>query len=407
LSFAYDVFGNGKVAIKGSYGRYVGITSSPGSQPGQGAQNPLATTSCSYNNWDGSIPFDGRRNFGPDGLMGTADDINLAGSCARSAVVNGQVVGINTYHWDENLAANYVSEYTAGVEIGFNRDYSLRFNIQRKFDRNGSKTVSVRLPYSKYTDLRCANDPGRDAKLGTPDDNPTGQACYYSVPSSDPNFTITDTLYQATDAKTHEGNDHFTGYTVTFNKNYSNRWQYVVAYNVDMAHSVPNNPLTPNGVIENARAALNGGQIEWNQGWKMSGIYGVPDIPLFKGFKLAGLQYSSSFITQNGSWYNRSAQVTDARGTTQSLTVENHVGRFPWVRTWDQSIRKKFKLNESGHSLEFTWELYNSTNEATIRGWRSTTVNSSLYLQPNGVTPLRPSSILAPRIYEWGVTYKF
>src|SRR5262249_43728393 len=36
LSFAYDVFGDGKVALKGSYGRYVGITSSVNSQPGPG-----------------------------------------------------------------------------------------------------------------------------------------------------------------------------------------------------------------------------------------------------------------------------------------------------------------------------------------------------------------------------------
>ena len=406
LSFAYDVFGNGKIAIKGSYGRYIGITSSPGSQPGQGSQNPMATTSCQYNNWDGSIPFDAKRNFGADGLMGTSDDINLASSCARSTVVNGQVVPLNTYKWDEGLRPNFVSEYTAGVEIGFSRDYSLRFNIQRKFDRNGNKSIPVLLPYSAYSDIRCANDPGRDAKAGTADDNPTGQACYYSVPSSNTDFSITNTYYQSIDRKSNEGNDHFTGYTITFNKNYSDSWQYVVAYNIDMAHTTPNNPINPNQVIENARSYQNTGNIEWNQGLKMSGIYGVPDIPLLKGFKLSGVQYSSSFITQNGAWYGRSAQVTDGRGTTQSLVVENHVGRFPWVLTWDQSVRKRFKLTE-GQSLEFNWNLYNSTNEATIRSWRSTTVNNSLYLQPDGVTALRPATILSPRIYEWGIAYKF
>src|SRR6185295_3405426 len=92
LSFAYDVFGNGKLALKGSWGRYIGITSSPNSQPGVGGNNPIATTSCTYN-WDGSIPFDAKKNAGPDGVILTSDDLNLtSSSCGKTAILNGQVV---------------------------------------------------------------------------------------------------------------------------------------------------------------------------------------------------------------------------------------------------------------------------------------------------------------------------
>jgi hypothetical protein len=87
--------------------------------------------------------------------------------------------------------------------------------------------------------------------------------------------------------------------------------------------------------------------------------------------------------------------------------MEAHWGRFPAPMVWDQSIRKKFRLGETKQTLEFTWELFNSLNSNTVQSWRSTVTGNSNYLQPDGVTALRPATILQPRIYGWGVTYKF
>jgi hypothetical protein len=139
----------------------------------------------------------------------------------------------------------------------------------------------------------------------------------------------------------------------------------------------------------------------------MSGTYGLPSIPLLFGKKLEGLQYASSVIVQSGEWYGRTAQIDDIRGSGQTVTVEPHVGRFPAPADWDQSFRYKYKFGESKQSLEFTWEQFNVLNANTIRSWRSTTTGNANYLQPDGRTALRPGSILAPRIYEWGIAYKF
>jgi hypothetical protein len=418
LSFAYDLFGDGKVAIKGSWGRYIGVTSSPNSQPGPGENstgvNPNVTTSCTYNGWKGDIPANKANYFGPDGIMGTSDDVGLSSSCIKTAFVNGQVLPISTYNFDSNLKPSYVSEYTAGLEYGINRDFSIRFAFQRKFERNGSRTVDALKPYSAYTDLRCDNDRGRDGKLGTGDDNPNGQVCYYSIPQSSPIFSVTNVYYQARDQKTHEGNSAYSAYTFTFSKNYSNNWQLVASYDVDLSHNVPTNALTPNEAILNARMVPT----EWNQSFKMSGVYGVPGIPLLFGYKLSGLQYATSFISQTSSYYGRSAQVRDANGTNRTLLVEGRYGRYPQLNNWDQSVRKKFNLGEGKRSIEFTWELFNSLNANTIRTWGASStptgsnvaalsVNSSSYLQKDGVTPLRPNTILSPRIYEWGVAFKF
>jgi hypothetical protein len=455
LSFAYDIFGDGKVAVKGSFGRYVGITSSPNSQPGpgenSGSVNPVTTTSCKYNGWKGDIPANSASYFGPDGVMGTSDDVGLSGSCIKTAFVGGQVLPISTYHFDSKLAPSYVSEYTASLDYGINRDYSVHFTVQRKFDRNGNKSINTLKPYDSYTEIRCAHDPGVDGVLSianggsatlsngsansSSDDDPKGQVCYYTVPQTingkpNPVFSVTNVTYTATDQDHHEGNSSYTGYTFTFNKNYSHNWQYVVSYDLDMSHTVNTNPDTPNAVISNAKTI----PVQWDNTLKMSGIYGAPAIPLFvKGFKLAGLQYSTSFISQTSGYYGRSAQVKDASGSTQTLTIDPRVGRYPRLNNWDQQIRKKFKIGETKQTLEFSWQLFNSLNADTLRSYSSTNSSSSSYLQPvvcsdangvrstpskggcaaglttinNGTTIYRPSSILSPRIYEWGVTYKF
>ena len=76
LSMVYDITGEGRVALKASYGRYAGSDSGTGILPGAtaGTINPASTTRWTYE-WDGTIPF--FPNKGPDGLFGTSDDPEL------------------------------------------------------------------------------------------------------------------------------------------------------------------------------------------------------------------------------------------------------------------------------------------------------------------------------------------
>jgi hypothetical protein len=437
LSFAYDVTGTGRIAIKGSYGRYVGITSGPGSQPGIGGADPLNSESCTFN-WDGSMPF--KPNFGAQNYLGSPTNVGLVGSCAKLQVVNGVTTPVASYHWDPNLKPSYVNEFTGTLDVGISKDYSFRVNIQRKFERNTYKTINLNVPVSAYTAARCVTDPGPDGILGTADDVPNG-ACFSAVPTSNPVLNApASTYYAPNDESTHEGDNSFTAYVFTFNGKYANRLNFVGSYGIDMSHTNPLNPFTtvngtvygtyapsatcptPTGVTNpsgtsfkcegpNAfayNAAIAAAPTVWSQSLKMSGIYGLPDLlPFFSKYHLGGVQYSAQFISQNGAYYSRVINATDVNGTAQTFLLQNHLGRYPWLNNWDNEIRKKFKIGEGRQTVEFTWDLFNSMNANTIQGWSSTNVSSSNYLQPNHVTPLRPSSILAPRIYEWGVTYKF
>jgi len=408
ISFAYDVTGTGRIALKASYGRYIGINSGPNSQPGPGANsnglNPLSAKNCKFTNWDGTIPY--VPNFGAQNYLGSPTNVNLSGTCSGG-------VSPNTIHqFDSNLSPSYLNEYAAGVDIGLNRNYSFRFNFSRKFDYgNGqalsssggssatmSKAVNVLTPYSSYTDIRCAVDPGPDAKLGTADDG--ANVCTYSVPLSNANRTVTDILYAKAGAN--EGVSGYTAFNVTFNKQFSNKWSFLAGYGVDLGHPGFYNALTPNDTLYQATAGLT----TWSQSWKMNGTYDLPSIPLFRGHSFAGLKWSSVYTAQSGDWYSRSFDVKDAAGNTQTLTVNGHAGRYPWVKDWDQSIAKRFKITDT-QSVQITWQLFNTLNASTITGFSSTDVSSSTYLQPDKVTPLQPKNILPGRIYQWGISYKF
>jgi hypothetical protein len=154
LSFAYDVTGTGRIAFKGSWGRY-----SNGAGPGATTTgvNQNAARSCTYTRWDGSIPF--MPSFGADGLMGTSDDVNLSGACSG---------GGGVFTFDDKLRTSYMDEYAAGVDLAFGRDYTVRINVIRKFDFGGSSTVDALLPYSAYTDLVSGVDRGREPQKNTP-----------------------------------------------------------------------------------------------------------------------------------------------------------------------------------------------------------------------------------------------
>ena len=417
LSFAYDVTGNGKLAVKASYGRYYGITSSPNSQPGPGANSngvdPITERTCTYNNWDGSIPVAANliaQDFGPDGIMGTADDVGLTKACPGSGS-NG------THTFSSSLKPAYLDEYAGGVEIGLNRNYSIRMGFQRKFDYNnatatgqagstGGVANNVLLPYSAYTAGTCAVDPGPLGVNGGGVGG-VGTICDYVVPNTgntlgqpaNPNFSTTDVNYVPYGP--HEGEAMYTSYDFTFNKAYANHWSFLTGLNVDLARVGVANAITPNQTLYNAQLNLPA----WDRSFHANATYEIPGIPLPGNKSFHGLMWTGTYILQSGNYYTRSAQVTDANKTVDTLVVNGQFGRYPAIGDWDNRITYRYKIKDR-ETLEIRWDLYNTTNANYVTAYKSTTVNSSTYLQPDG-HPLVPSTIVAPRIMEYGASFKF
>lgn len=358
LSFVYDLRGDGKVALKASYGRYY-IAG-----PGGASINEATSYTKTYNNWDGSIPY----------IPVTANLASITG-------------GVGERSLDPGLKGSWLDEYTTGIDFGLSRDYVVRFNAVRKYEYGGSRIVDRATPYEAFTDVRSAVDPGRDNIVGTADD---GIVRVWSVPTSNPNRLL---------IKRHtvqvEGNENaslYTAYETTFSKQYSNGWSFLASYQADFAKVGKPVPQNPNDLRYN-----NWKLPEWNYALKVSGQY---DLPL-------GLKYSAVYTAQAGAYYGRSVQLRNALNTLVTHQVEGQAGRYPWIRLWDNQISKTIHLGDR-HSIEGWVDIFNTLNSSAVRS--HVTVNGPNYLKPisaGGIDASAASAILPGRIMKIGARWKF
>ena len=356
LSMVYDVKGNGKLALKMSYGRYAS-----GGPTGSNV-NKNEGISRTYNNWDGSIPY----------IPKPADLASVSG-------------GGGDERLDTNLDNTWMDEYTAGVEFGLSRDYVIKFNVIRKMDYGGSKTLNIAQPYEAYTDFRSAVDPGRDNVTGTADD---GVMYAWSVPNTYVNFGKIINL--TTQVGKNEGNDLYTAYDFAFNKNFSKGWSFLFGYVADFAKVRGNIPTNPNALFYNWQLP------SWNYEVKVNGTYSLP----------WGLKYSGTYQIQSGAYYGRSAQMRNALNSTVTVQVEGRVGRYEPVRLWDSRVSKTFKINDR-HSIEGMFDSFNTLNSSAVISQVNT--NGPNYLKPlaSGGGANVAQAIIPPRIIRLGARWRF
>jgi len=422
LSAAYDVMGDGKLAFKASYGRYSAYSSGIGSSlSSTSIVNPNATTTCTFNGWKGDIPF--------RPVVGNYTNASCSGGGGSSAP------GFNPADpstWQnklgKNLDSDYLDEYTAGVDVGLSRNYTLRFNVIRKFDYVRVKTIDQAKPPGAWTDMltyyySLANNKVSNAVSSTftaaqaaAQAGPDAQPVYvWSVPKSFPTQGQINTLVVSRDKG--EGAGQFTAYEMTFNKQNSGTWGALASYVISMAHLNPNNPQNPNEAMYGyARpTSYSGGTLTptvygppiWDQAIKLNGSYQLP----------WGFMWTTAFTSQSGQWVNLAVQVKDNLGTTVNQIVKYQYQRLPWVHIWDQRFAKKFKIGDR-QSIEGDFDLFNSMNVNTVTGVSTLSsssftggnvaiVGSGFNKFTNGSYVLKPTDIVSPRIFQLSVKYKF
>jgi hypothetical protein len=372
VSAIYDLTGQGRIALRASYGRYVGGSSGASANPGPGAAdvNPNAIITRTYSNWDGSIPY----------VPVAANLTSTTGGGVNRTI-------------DRELNGPYVDEYTTGLDVGLSRTITIQFNYVRKHDGQGNKRLNLAMPYEAYTVSTTGMDPGRDNVLGTADDR---VLTIYSVPRTFPTFgQNVELVTQQTGA---EGKNKYDAYGVTLNKQFSRGWSFLTSFDAAYRDLKPIDPRNPNealygpGDFGTAIAGTTTGNPyrarvpEWDYAVRFSGSYQLP----------WGLLFASSFTGQSGETYGRDVQIRDALNSVVNIRVEENIGRYDWVKIWDNRISKRIRLPRN-QSVEGMFDLFNSLNVNTV----TTQVNRV------GSTYLQPTAIIAPRVFRLGVRYRF
>lgn len=365
LSAVYDITGTGRLAAKLSYGRYAaagsGVTAASG--PVAGQVNPASTLVYTYSNWDGSIPY-----------RPVAANLASVTGAGRDSTI------------DPNLKGEYMDEYTAGFDVGINRDTTLRLNVVRKYDFRGYKELNIAQPFEAFTDLRTGVDPGRDNVVGTPDD---GTVFVWSVPRTYPTFGQVKSLWVNTAGN--EGNDRYTAFEATLNKQYSSGWSFLASYTADKRIVRNITPRNPN------EARYNWELPEVYQSVRLNGTYELP-------WKL---MVAGTFTGQAGEYYNRVVQVRDALNTLVNVTVEGQAGRYDWVKLADARISKTFSFAGT-HSIETFVDCFNLFNTSVVL--RRVTTNGPNYFKPlstGGIDAASANPIPAARVFRVSLRYRF
>jgi len=382
ISLAYDVRGDGRLALKASLSQYGAGSSAPNNVPGTIGnavnQATVITRTYSGNNpntgqpcWDGKIPY-----------------------VPVAACLSGISGGGGTQAISPDLTVPHTSQYTAGIQAGWHKDYLVGFTAVRTFDFGGANKLNLALPYSAYSLENCIADPGRNNGVGTYDggQNPTpGQVCVFTVPRSYPTFSAINNLY--VNYADGEGSKNYSAFQWTFQKQQSKGWSVLFGYTIDFARI--NNPdqhnFSPNAVLYNWELP------QYNQAIKMNGTYAVP---------WHGIKYSSAYQVQSGAWYGRSVNIANANGQNVNVQVEQQAGRYPSVKIWDQRVSKLFKMGDR-QSIEGMFDLYNTLNANTILS--QITTNGPTFGEPlaNGSGSTASAPILPGRIFKLGVRWRF
>jgi hypothetical protein len=395
FSMVYDVKGDGRLALKASYGKYVGAGSGSGTSNGPRASqvNLNAIRTCTYSGWTGTIPA--VFAMGPDGLWCTRDDTGpFTGSVSASGGGGNQTL-------DPSLKGGPIThEYTAGFELGLPHNFQVRFNAVHKLDYGGNKTLDLGQPYTAFTDIRSGTDPGPDNRFGTSDDK---TVYVYSIPSS----VAIQVNQRIVNYEKNERNRLYTAYETSVNKRYSNGWTLLAGYTLDYQKSSNEIPQNPNQALYNVQTPY------WSKSLKMSASY---DLPVW------GLKWGSTYNAQSGDPYARTVSLRDGRGTNVSLRVEGIAGRYPWVKLWDNRVSKAFKIGDK-QTIEAQWDLFNTLNTSALQSWPTSQTalatgaavpscgcGSDSYHKPivtGGIDASAASPIVAPRIFRLGVRYRF
>jgi hypothetical protein len=390
MSLTYDLFGNGKTALKatGSYYYSTKITlanalsglGGVGLEWGNNNTSGSCSTTAGSNCWN-----DANRNgfIERNELIGPPD--------FPSNFVNGVLLASGN-RVAEDAKLGRTREITAGIShelianLAVGADY-----IYRKYDRG---TQSYVIGY----DPGSPGFPVSSIYESTPrvhTDTATGKTANYFVVQqglrrpSGSSITRTNLDYQV-----------YQGVDLTLNKRYSNKWQANIAVTLQKRNDYDVYFLNPTAVdLDQGRNSGARYLI------KVNGSYDLPWGVMFStNFNLNDGPTRDLVINGPGNVYGGTS------GTIQYSTLSfepTGTTRLEKQMLWDFGINKTFTFRGGQNRIKATIDGFNILNSATVLDYSSDNI-SSAGTTSNPIPPSqRISSIIPPRVIRAGITVWF
>jgi len=381
VSAAYDLFGNGRTALKASAGRYSYIISADGAPLNQ--VNPNAN----YQELYGWNDVNGDRVFQPGEQTGVP------------VITSGTTTSV-----DSDFSRPWTDEYTAGVDHELVPSVRLSAVFTYRREDNPLATMNPTNPFSSTLSTRV--DTGRDGVAQTADD---GTFQFYDRLSPTNQTVVTN---DRTALQTYKGIE------VTATKRMSARWQMLAGYTFSRMRvsglSVninPNSLLNVNGILTGQAAVnnsptfgINGQLTDRPHQFKLTGTYILP---------FYDIGVAANLNAQSGIAVTRQVTTALTVGGTTTVNVESPgSARLPTRTVMDLRVSKVARFGP--RELEGSIDFNNLFNANTV--WDVRTLSGTIGLRQDGnptgslnVVPqfLSPAQVYGPRNIRFNVAFRF
>jgi hypothetical protein len=369
LHASYALTDDAKTVIKGGWGRFAHMRN--WSQE-EGPSDPGSTQTATYRWHDLNVNRDfdpGEVNFDPNG----PDFVSVSGG--PTSVPN------------PNEREPYTHEMSLSLEREVARNFLVRVTGVYTRNQDVYRRVNTLRPPSAYSNPVTRIDPGPDGIAATADD-PGRSITYYEYPASLAGAKFTNFMLTNDDRPQTFRTIEFGG-----EKRLSNRWMLQAYYSATKIHVPFVNGLVPSEASPQVYAAdldpnseINTENNTWEWTTRLQGAYTFAH----------GVLASVSFAQLSGNPFARTVLFTG--GVLSSITLNAEpIGtrRLPSRNVVDLRTEKRFRVGRQNFDVRAI--LFNLLN--------SNVVLSQTAL--SGVNFLKPTSILPPRIVEFGVSYSF
>jgi len=382
IAGTYDLFGNGKTAVKASYGKYL-------DQIGTGTPpNPNANINQAYvwNDLNGDLNFQ-PGNATWDGLKYVGGEFGALNS------TNGLAVAV----FDKSIRRTSRNELTLTVDHELFKNFLLDVSYLRSREKDPQGTIDNNIDlwpalYSQIT----VSDPGRDGIANTGDDAP--------LTVYNQNAGVTTTTKTINDNRLAT---RYDGLDIITTKRFERGWTLLAGYTYSNTKVDLTSLSNPNNAFVNA-AGVSGGR---RHNFKASGSYLLP----YKVLAAANFRLQSGLpITRQ--WTIPACTTAQPTNCTRVSTTVNaeprgsvELGTLPTV---DLRLGRYFDFRRD--RVELSMDIYNLTNANTVYGVRTGTGTTGIRANGDPSAPitqittfLSPTQFLAPRVLRFNVTYNF
>ena len=343
---SYNVTGDGRTVIKGSWGWYW-------NNPGVASANPNAETWEKRHVWS-DLNGNGYWDPGEEGRL-----ISTEGGFATTSL-------------DPNQKDPYTLDMSVWLERELISNLGVRAGYVRRIQKQRTATINLNQPYDAFNIPTTFRDPGPDARAGTADDGGTIQAFNLA-----PEYVGLETLSFVTNIG---GESEFDTIELAMNKRMSNRWSASTSYSFTRSLAA-RNTFNPNSCI-NANANCQDETTDYS--FKLNGVFELP----------GGLKMSPVYRFQSGSNYARTFVTRQLNYANPTINAEPmNANRKRHVNLIDLRFDRGFTLR--GGRLSPFIDLYNLSNS---NAEQDITVSS-------GANFLRPINIIPPRVLRLGVKF--